>query len=392
MNAPATYPTESNPNHGTVPRSIGLHGRVAVLSAMAGGVGLGGVLVGAMTLTGRLSGFGIFETSTALFVMGAFLGIVHGLVLGYFGRPAGVTTRQAGSDLLRAILYAIPGLAVAWLASVWVAMTIVAAYTGRAGAMAGAAVGWVGAGIILGVAAIHAWRALRNAYARWPERRAGTVLSAASFVALLLTFLADRPEIWGLRLRLTETGAVLLAAALAVWVAGPAVTLALRLARSVPFSKPLAGLRGGRVTTADVGVGLIVGLVVGLLAVPFAVPGTAPALAGTVVVEVSQAVVNEVLLRLFLVTAVAWLLLRWGRLGNNEALLGAVVVATITQVVLYTPGALAVGFPSLANTAAFLLTAVAIPAAAFGILFWRRGFTSALVADAVALAAIALFA
>jgi hypothetical protein len=359
---------------------------------MAGGVGLGGVLVGAMTLAGRLSGFGIFETSTALFIIGAFLGIVHGLVLGYFGRPAGVQGRQAGSDLLRAILYAIPGLAVAWLASVWVAMTIVAAYTGRAGALAGAAVGWLAAGIILSVATIHAWRALKNAYARWPERRMGTLLAAASFAALLMTFLADRPEIWGLRLRLTETGAVLLAAFLAVWVAGPVVTLALRLARSVPFKRPMAGLTGGKVTIADVGVGLIVGLVVGLLAVPFAVPGTAPAAAGALVVDVSQAVVNEVLLRLFLVTAVAWLLLRWHRLGANEALVGAVMVATITQVLLYTPGALAVGFPSWAGTAAFLLTAVAIPAAAFGVLFWRRGFTSALVADVVALAAIALLA
>jgi hypothetical protein len=33
-----------------------------------------------------------------------------------------------------------------------------------------------------------------------------------------------------------------------------------------------------------------------------------------------------------------------------------------------------------------------VPAAAFGILFWRRGFTSALVADMAALAAIALLA
>jgi len=390
MNAATTHETETL--GGTVPRSIGLHGRMAVLGAMAGGVALGGVLVGAMTLAGRLSGHGIFETATALFIVGAFIGLLHGTVLGYLGRPAGVTPRKALGDLARAILFAIPGLSVAWLASIWVAMTLIAAYTGRPGALVGAAVGWVGAGAILAVATVHAWRALKNAFARWPERRPGTVIAAGSFAALLLTFLADRPEIWGLRLRLTETGAVLLAALLAIWVAGPVVTLALRLARGVPFPRPLAGLGERRATTADIVLGLVIGLVVGLLAVPFAAPSAPTALAGTLVVEVSQAVVNEVLLRLFLVTGVAWLMLRWHRVNANEALAGAVVAATAVQVLLYTPGALAVGFASWAGTAAFLLTAVAIPAAVFGVLFWRKGFVTALVADFAALAAITLLA
>ena len=35
---------------------------------------------------------------------------------------------------------------------------------------------------------------------------------------------------------------------------------------------------------------------------------------------------------------------------------------------------------------------VALPAAAFGVLFWRRGFATALIADVTALAAIALLA
>ncbi|HKJ02076.1 MAG TPA: hypothetical protein VJ997_06460 [Longimicrobiales bacterium] len=389
MNAPTTLTADKI--NGTVPRSIGLHGRVAVLSAMAGGVSVGGILVGAMTLTGRLSGNAIFATATALFIIGAFLGLIHGVALGYLGRPAGVTPRQARGDLGRAALYAIPGLSVAWLASIWVAMTIVAFYTGRTGAIVGAAVGWIGAGAIVAVAAVQAVRALKNAYARWPERRAGTLLAAASFAALLMTFLADRPEIWGVRLRLTEVGAVLLAAVLAVWVAGPVVTVALRLARSVPFTRPMAGLGTGRTTAKDLGIGLAVGLVVGLMAVPFTGPA-APAAVGTVVVGVSQALVNEVLLRLFAVTAVAWLLLRWNRLGVNEALVGAVVAATLIQVVLYAPGAAAIGFASWTGTALFLTVGVALPATAFGVLFLRRGFTTALIADVTALAAIALLA
>lgn len=387
MNAPTTQ-NPTNP----VPRTIGLHGRVAVFSAMAGGVAVGGVLVAAMTLAGRLSGNAIFATATALFLVGALLGLVHGAVLGFFGRPAGVSPRQAGHDLGRAALYIVPGLAVSWLASIWVSMTLVAFYTGRIGPLVGAAIGWLAAGAILAAAAVQAIRALRNAYARWPERRAGTVLAAASFAALLILFVSDRPEIWGIRLRVTEVGAVLAASLLTIWVAGPLVTLSLRLARSVPFPKPMAGLGSARITAADLGLGLVVGIVVGLLAVPFAGPATAPAAVGSVVVKVSQAVVNEVLLRLFLVTAVAWLLLRWHRVHVNEALVGAVLAAALMQVVLYAPGAAAVGFASWTGTALFLAMAVALPALAFGLVFWKRGFASALVADMAALAAIAFLA
>ncbi len=389
MNAP-TIPTTPAPE-ATVPRTIGSHGRVAVLFAMAGGVTIGGILVAAMTLSGRLSGNGIFATATALFIVGAVLGLAHGVLLGLLGRETTVRVRDAAHDLGRAALYAIPGLAISWLATIWVAMTLVAFYTGRVGPLVGAAVGWVAAGTILAVAVVQGLRALKNAFARWPERRPGTLLAAASFAALLLLFLGDRPEIWGIRLRLTETGAVLLAAFLAVWVAGPLVTLALRLARSVPFPRPLAGLDASRVTAADLALGLLVGIVVGLLAVPFVGP-SGPAAFGALVIEVSQSVVNEVLLRLFLVTAVAWLLLRWHRVADNEALVGAVVAATLVQVLLYAPGAAAIGFTSWTGTTLFLVMAVGVPAAAFGLLFWRRGFASALVADVAAFAAVALLA
>lgn len=389
MNAAATK-TQQSPG-ATVPRSIGLHGRTAVLFAMAGGVG-GGLLVAAMTLAGRMSGHAVFATATALFLAGALIGLVHGAVLGYLGRPAGVTPGAAAHDLGMAGLYAVPGLAVSWLVSIWVAMTLIAFYTGRPGALAGAAVGWVGAGTILAAAAVHGVRALRNAYDRWPERRSGTTLVAASFAALLILFLSDRPEIWGARLRLTESGAVLMAAFLALWVAGPLVTLALRMARSVPFPRPMAGLVPGRLTAADAGLGLLVGAVVGLLAVPFAGPAGAVAGAGSLVVDVSQALVNEVLLRLFLVTGALWTLLRWHRVRSGEAVAGAILAAALAQVALYAPGATTVGFASPLGLAAFLVMAVGLPAAAFGILFWKRGFGTALVADAVALAAIALLA
>lgn len=387
MNAAIT----KNPTR-TVPRSIGLHGRLAVLSAMAGGLILGGVLVAAMTLTGRLSGHAIFATATALFLAGSLVGLVHGVALAFAGRPAGITLRQARGDMGRAALYLVPGMAVAWLVTIWVAMTLIALYTGRMGPLVAAGLGWVAAGTILTVTAVHAVRAMANAYARWPERRAGTVLTGAAFAAFLVLFLADRPEIWGIRLRLTEVGAVGLAALLAVWVAGPLVTVSLRLARSVPFPRPLAGLGVGRMTGTDLAVGLAVGLVVGLVAVPFAGPSASTAAAGTLVVQASQALVNEVLLRLFVLTGAAWALLRWHRIQATEAVVGAVVVATLVQVLIYAPGAAAIGFASWLGTAGFLMMVVGLPAAAFGYLFWKRGFGTALLADVAALAMIALLA
>lgn len=389
MNAPTPSAAEHE-----VPlrRSIGLHGRTMVLTAMAGGTALGGVLVAAMTLGGQLSGHALFLNATGLFLVGALVGLVHGIPLGYFGRPAEEPAHRARGDMALGLLYLVPGLAVAWLAAVWMAMSMVAVYTGSAAALAGVAVGWLAGAGILGTWAVHAVRALRNGYARWPERRAGTLLVGASFAALLMILLADRPEIWGLRLRVTETGAVLVAALLAVWVAGPMVTLALRLLRSLPGAGVSVGLVQGHVSPVDVGVGVLAGVVVGLLAVPFAGPAVQPATVGTVVVETSQALVTEVVLRLFLLTGTAWLLLRWHRIHAAEAAAGAIGIAAIAQMLLYAPGALRVGFASAAGTAAFLLTVALVPAVVFGVLFWRRGFAAAFAGHAAALIALALLA
>ena len=353
-----------------VPRGIGLHGRVAVTWAAAGGLLLGGFLVAFMTLSGRLSGHGLFFTVSGLFVIGAILGLAHGLVLGFFGRPEGTPPRAATGDLGRAVLYAIPALAVAWLLTIWIGMTMPAVILGRT------FVAW---------AAVYGWRALRNAYARWPERESGTALVAASFAGLIVLLLADQPEIWGMQLRVTETGAVLLAAALTFWVTGPAVTLALRLASRLPIPSPQRIFDDPRHAAGDIGVGLLVGLVLGVLAVPF-VGVTVPAGTGigAAVAAVGQAVVDEVALRMVLLTGVAWLLLRWQRVEVEEAAAAAVATTALVQVLLYLPGIEAIGFPTLTGALGFALATVALPAVAFGVVYWKRGFGAALVADAVA--------
>ncbi|HEX9887023.1 MAG TPA: hypothetical protein VGA70_11075 [Longimicrobiales bacterium] len=373
-------------------RGIGLHGRVAVTWAMAGGILSGGFLVALMTLAGRLSGHGLFFTSSGLFVVGAVLGLLHGGFLGFLGRAPDVDRGDALGGLGRALLYAIPAVAVSWLATVWIAMTILALYLGHSAPLAGVGLAWAVGLIVVGTAGVFGLEALRNAYARWPERRIGTVLVATSFAALMVLFLADRPEMWGLRMRVTETGAVLLALALTFWVAGPAVTLALRALSALPAPAPRALGGGGHSLASDLGIGLLVGAVLGVLAVPFGglSPAATAGAAGAVVTSISQAVVDEILLRLVILTSAAWALLRWQRISREEAAVLAVIITAVIQVTLYAPGVMALGFPSTVAAAGFVLVTVLVPALAFGALYWTRGLGSALVADATAVTALAL--
>jgi hypothetical protein len=365
--------------------------------AVAGGVALGGFLVGIMTLSGQLSGNGLLLTSMALFVIGAALGFLHGAVLGVMGRPAGTTWRKALASLGLAALYTVPALAVAFLVAGWIAMTAIAIYTGKVFALAGCAVAWMVGATLLATAGISGWRALRRAYARWEEHRYGTMIVAATFAALLVTFLAARPVIWGINVRVTEVGAVLLALSLTLWLVGPVVTIALKGIKRIAL--PGAEFDTPRRALPSVAAGLVAGAVLGLIAVPFAAAKYGMLTAavdsgplGGIVIAISAALVNEVLLRLFVVTAVAALVLRWHGAHREEAAVIAVIVATVLQVVLYLPSVLAVGFPTTLAAVAFVFVAVALPAAVFGVLFWKRGLTTAVVADATALIAIALLA
>lgn len=394
MNATTTMATARRVPGTELHRGIGLHGRVVVTWATAGGILLGGVLVALMTLTGRLSGHGLFYTASGLFVIGAVIGLAHGLALGFFGRTKGTDPRRAAGEMGRAAMYAIPALAVGWLVTIWVAMSMPALYLDRWLPLVGIGVAWAGALAFVAAATAYGFRALRNAWARWPQRRPGTALVAASFAALLVMFLADRPEIWGLRLRVTETGAVLLAAFVTFWVVGPAVTLALRLLDDLPLPATRKAFAPQAGAAVDVGLGLLVGLVLGVLAIPFlgvAVPAaTGPA--GAVVAAMSQALLDEVLLRVVLLTALVWVLLRWHRVHAQEAAVAAVALTALIQVALYAPGIAAIGFPTTMAALGFGLVTVALPAVAFGILYWTRGFGAALVADATAVAAVALLA
>lgn len=389
--------TEERPTGGELTRSIGLPGRIAVTWALAGGLLLGGFLVAGMSLAGRLSGGGLLVTSAGLFVIGAALGYLHGAVLGFVGRPADMTRSQALQKVALGAVYALPVLALGWILAGWVCMAPVARYLGRTLPLIGVGCAVVVGVIGLGFAAVYGWRGMRNAYARWPERRVGTVLVFATYAALLVLFLADRPELWGSELRVTETGAVLLASMVTFWMVGPGVTLALAALRRLALPMPALEVSDGRGLVTAIGVGLATGGVLALLALPFqGAPYGAHTFAaeagtvGTVLLGLGAALFNEVLLRLVLVTAVAAFVLR--RMGADRLEAGAagVVAAAVVQVLLYLPAVVDVGFASSIAAAGYVILGVMLPALVFGFLYWTRGLGTAVVAHATALVVLAL--
>lgn len=387
-----TKEAEHDRNDGrTVTRGIGLPGRVAVAWSAAGGVLVGGFLVAAMTLTGQLSGHALLLTCTGLFVVGAVLGFVHGAVLGWMGRPAGASRKSSLAGLALAAAYAIPALLVAWLVAGWIGMTSIALYAGKTAAIVGCGIAWfVGLGAVA-VAGENGWKALRNAYAGWSNARVGTLIVAALFGGLLAVFLAEQPRIWGLSLRLTPVGAVLAALAATLWLAGPMVTVSLGLLDRLPTPRPAKAFGGKGNAVVSVTVAVVVGVIMALIALPFyeTAHGVQPT---GIAAALSTALVDEVLLRLFLMTAVAWLLLREFQVDAGKAVVVAVLVAAAVQGLIYLPGVLQLGFPSPVTAVGFLTVTALVPAIAFGWLFWKRGFGTALVAHATALGALLLIA
>ncbi len=382
-----------------LPRGIGLTGRVALSWAVAGGILVGGFMVAGLTLGGRMSANGLLITSTLLFTVGGLAGFIHGGALGYLGRSPETTRKQALTALALAALYTIPFMAAGWVATGWIAMTVVSLYARTATAYIGMMIGW-GAGLaVLATAVVLGWRALRAAYARWADAPIGTVLVAASFGGLVVNLVATRPMLWGLGLQVTEVGAIILSALIALWVVGPLVTVALVLVRRLPSHTLALGLVGRGGPIASAAIGLAAGLVMGLIALPFhTAPLSIPAVGagagtlGSVTIAVSRALVDEVLLRLILMTGAVWLLLRLYPLQRQGAALLAVAVSAFAQLVLYLPGIASIGFPNALSAMGYTAATVLVPALVFGIVYYARGFSAAVLADATALTALALLA
>lgn len=135
----------------TTARDTGMTARVTVAWTMAGGVAAGGFVVAALTLAGRLSANGVLLAAAGMFLLGAAAGFAVGAALGWFGRPADVTEAEATRGLYMAALWALPAMAVAFLATGWIAATVMVVFAGKLVPAVFAGAAWLaGAAMVFG--------------------------------------------------------------------------------------------------------------------------------------------------------------------------------------------------------------------------------------------------
>lgn len=208
-----------------------LPGQIVVSWPLAGGLVAGGFLVAATTFAGQVSSSTVPQWTTLLFGLGAAAGLAHGGLLAYLGRDPARTRVDLLGTLFCALVWLVPGLLLSWVAALWIALTSAAVQGSNLWTFRTA---WIALAWCFGaiVCAWAAWSGLRGgavALRRWPDVRAASLVMSAVFAILLTTFLSAPPEIWFTELRVTTTGAVILAFGASVWIALPVMIAALRL-------------------------------------------------------------------------------------------------------------------------------------------------------------------
>lgn len=109
---------------------LGVTGRIVVGGTVSTGLLLGGYVVAAMTLAGRMNANGLLLTSLGLFIIGAALGLLLSGAVGVVGREAGVDRSRALARAARGALFAVPACLVGAILAGWVAMAIMTLYVG----------------------------------------------------------------------------------------------------------------------------------------------------------------------------------------------------------------------------------------------------------------------
>jgi hypothetical protein len=398
-----TPSTHTPANLGTeVPhRGVELPAAVTISWSLAGGMLLGGAAVVLMLVTNRLSGHLMLTASATLFALGALVGLLHGIALGIFGRPEGMTIRQAGSAILHGLLYLVPSLLLGWLIAGWVAAMPMALSGKHLIATAISALAWVAMVVTVYFAASIGLRAAQIAYRRWPHPAVGTALVGATLVALVVSFLIQPPTLWLTRTRLTTEGAMGLALLATFWFYGPIITVGLWLVKRLhPGLRPaeLPAPATLKRVGASAGIAVLSGLVLAAIALPFYrgalnLPTDVERLgfAGAMLMALSGAFTSELFLRFFAVT-VAFVLAARHLPSTSQAAVVAIAVGVVLDLLIHLRDVPALGLPSAGTAIAYVAVRLVIPSIAFGILFWKRGLPTAVGAHVAAGAALSLLA
>jgi len=392
-----TTTTMTQPPH----RGIELPAAVAISFALAGGLLLGGAGVAIMIFASRMSAHLMLAASTALFITGALIGLAHGVALGMFGRPFGMSGDQALSALLHGVLYLIPALLVGWLLAGWIAAMPIAVLGNHWLAGSISALAWLAMLAVVPWAGRRGWAAAVLAYRRWNDRVLGTALIALVQIALVTMFLIEPPTIWFTNITMSRLGGVLFSGFLTFWFYGPMITLGLHYAHRL--RPDLVTLKSPRVVwkraLTSVGIAVAAGLALALIAVPlFGGPtglGTGADRLGfgtALLAAMAGALTDELAVRLVAMTLAYMVALRFFHATPVRAAIAAIAVATLIDLALQLPRMAGLGIPGVPMIAAYLAVRIAIPAALFGYLYWRRGLGTAVTAHLTADAALLLLA
>jgi len=203
--------------------------RVVVSWTVGGAIALGGVLVGSLTVAGLVAPGLQLLAAPVLFLLGAFLGGVHGSILAVVGRPRPLGRGDAVRRVLWGILVSVPALLPAWIVTACISLSAALVTEWHLSWGILSLGGWLIGLSVCAWGSREGWLALRRAYARWPESRAGSVLTAVILVAACTASLRMQPELLGTGLKLNGVGALILALAATLWVGFPLVWLTLRL-------------------------------------------------------------------------------------------------------------------------------------------------------------------
>ncbi len=404
MNPTTTARDEAAQIPANVPhRGLELPAAVAISWSLATGMVLGGAAVVAMIATNRMSGHLLLLGSATLFVVGAVLGLVQGMILGVAGRPEGTTPRQAFAAMLHGLFYYPFGLLLSWAVAGWVAAMPIALLGHHIIGAAISALAWVVMVATVYFAASTGLHALQLAYRRWPDRVPGTIMVAATLAALLVSFAIQRPTIWFSDVRLTYPGAALLALAATFWFYGPIITVGLAVVRKslalFPATRVLDRVHAWKGILIRGAIAVVAGLVLAAIALPFyrgslGLPtdverlGVLPALG----LALANAVTDELFLRLFVFTAALAIAVRYLPRERSWAVWAAVGVATVADILLHLPEMQQLGLPGVSTMITYGLARMALPAVLFGYLYWRRGLGTAVAAHVAAGAALGLLA
>ncbi len=154
-----TYTENARP---TVSRDMGLAGQLVVGSTVSTGLLLGGYMVAIMTLAGRMNGNAVLLTSVGLFLIGSLVGLVLSTAVALAGRDAGVSLEDAGYQVAKGVLYAIPATMVGAMIAGWISMAVIAVYLGKTAPLVGSMVAAVIAALVMVATTRLAWESAVN--------------------------------------------------------------------------------------------------------------------------------------------------------------------------------------------------------------------------------------